>query len=133
MKNSNVFSRLLAKRCPVPSHRKRTNFRCENLEGRLMFAGLTVSAGSLALMDAVSDNTVADMSPAMIAEDTNDQDYVGNVVSNGSERIEDLAGGITAVTIEQEIDGVMVSRRFIIQAPDDLKAGKAYPVVFAFH
>ena len=133
MKNSNVFSRLLAKRCPVPSHRKRTNFRCENLEGRLMFAGLTVSAGSLALIDAVSENTVADMSPAMIAEDTNDQDYVGNVVSNGSERIEDLAGGITAVTIEQEIDGVMVSRRFIIQAPDDLKAGKAYPVVFAFH
>lgn len=98
-----------------------------------MFAGLTVSAGSLALMDAALDNTVADMSPAMIAEDTNDQDYVGNVLSNGSERIEDLAGGITVVTMEEEIDGVMVSRRFIIQAPDDLEAGKAYPVVFAFH
>jgi len=133
MQKTNAFSRLLAKRRGGSSRRRPVTLSYENLEGRLILAGLTASAGALAVMDCVPENSVADSSPAVIADDVNTDDDVCCSAINESPAVEDLAAGITTVTLQQEIDGVMVSRSFIIHAPDNLEAGKSYPVVFAFH
>ena len=127
------FSHLLAKRRCGSSHRRPVTLRCENLEGRLMLAGLTASAGALTVMDFVPENSVADSSPAVIAEDVNTNNDVCCSAINESPAVKDLAAGTTMVTLQQEIDGVMVSRSFIIHVPDNLEAGNSYPVVFAFH
>ena len=133
MQKTNAVSRLFAKRHCGSSHRRPVTLKYENLEGRLILAGLTASAGALTMMDFAPEKSVVDSSPAVIAEDVNTDDDVCCSANNESPAVKGLAAGITTVTLQQEIDGVMVSRSFIIHAPDNVGAGKSYPVVFAFH
>ena len=46
---------------------------------------------------------------------------------------QDLKAGITALTIQQKIDGVVEDRIVLIHAPGNLDLDQSYPLVFAFH
>ena len=46
---------------------------------------------------------------------------------------EALPPGVTNLSFEQEIDGVMVSRSVVLHVPMTVDAASSYPIVFAFH
>lgn len=46
---------------------------------------------------------------------------------------ETLAAGLSTHFLPQEVDGVLIERRYQIHAPATLDPGRTYPVVFAFH
>ena len=62
----------------------------------------------------------------------------GTMAEDGEGSLDDasissLSPGVSEFTLEQEVAGVLVNRRFLVHAPEGFDASKRTPLLFAFH